>query len=251
MLTQQRKIHILSLLKRDGRIVAKEISEALGLSEDTIRRDLRDLASEGLLLRVHGGALPASPPLVRLADRDPASPDGKMAIGRAGARMISSGQIVFVDGGTTTLCLVRCLAPELSATIVTHSPTIAVALADHPSVDVVIIGGTLFKHSIVATGSSTTQAIADIKADLYFMGVTGIHPDLGATTTHFEEAAVKRMMCRSAAETVVLASADKIGKASPYLIVPTEMISTMVVENDARAEMAETFARTKVDIRGA
>ena len=104
----------------------------MGVSEDTIRRDLRELAQEGLLQRVHGGALPASPAIADFSGRELLAPDGKIAIGRAAARMVQRGQVVILDGGTTARQVARHLPLDLKATIVTHSPTIALELVNHP-----------------------------------------------------------------------------------------------------------------------
>src|SRR5277367_3845355 len=103
MLTSHRRRSILDKLNREGQIIAKELSQELGLSEDTIRRDLRELAQEGLLQRVHGGALPASPAVANFAGRQALATQEKIALGRAAARMIHPGQVVILDGGTTTL----------------------------------------------------------------------------------------------------------------------------------------------------
>jgi DeoR/GlpR family transcriptional regulator of sugar metabolism len=232
MLTQERKAHLLDRLQRDGRVIAKDVSRALGLSEDTIRRDLRELASEGLLQRVHGGALPASPAMADFARRQDVAVEGKAAVGKAAARMVRSGQVVFLDGGTTAVQLARHLPRELEATIVTHSPSIAVELVEHPRIMVELIGGRLFKHSIVTVGAAAIEAIGRVRADLYFMGVTGVHPEVGLTTGDAEEAAVKRALSRQAAETVVLASREKLGAASPYLVVPLAEVDVLVVEAD-------------------
>jgi DeoR/GlpR family transcriptional regulator of sugar metabolism len=230
MLTTQRKQHILEVLRRDGQVVAKRLSQELGLSEDTIRRDLRELAQEGLLQRVHGGALPASPAVVDFAGREELSVVGKRAIGRAAAQQIKAGQVVFVDGGTTAVQLVRQLPRTLQATIVTHSARIAVELVEHPSVEVILIGGRLFKHSIVSVGAVALQAISHIRADLYFMGVTGIHPEEGLSTGDLEEAYVKQALCKRAAETYVLASEEKLGAVSQYLVVGLAEVSGLIVE---------------------
>ena len=101
MLTTHRKQQILSILKLQGQVIAKEVSQDMGVSEDTIRRDLREMAQEGLLQRVHGGALPASPAIVDFAGRELITADGKVAIGRAAAKLIQPGQVVMLDGGTT------------------------------------------------------------------------------------------------------------------------------------------------------
>jgi DeoR/GlpR family transcriptional regulator of sugar metabolism len=251
MLTQQRKAHILEILKRDGHVVAKSVSQALGLSEDTIRRDLRQLAAEGRLQRVHGGAMPISEDMPNFPARrrsqskaDAASPMlaeiatpqrpaiGKAAIGRAAARLVRSGQTVFLDGGVAAVHLARNLPSDLVATVVTHSPSVALELLGHRSVTVDLIGGRLFKRSVVAVGGAAIEAIGRVKADTYFMAVTGVHPTIGLTTTDAEEVAVKRRLCRSAGETVVLASKETLGTTSPFLVVPAGEVKRMVVESD-------------------
>ncbi len=230
MLTSQRKQHILDVLRRDGQVIAKQISQELGLSEDTIRRDLRELAQEGLLQRVHGGALPASPAVVDFAGREEIHVEAKAAIGRTAAGLIEPGQVVFVDGGTTAVQIARHLPPTLQATIVTHSARVAVELVNHGTVEVILIGGRLFKHSIVSVGASAIEAISRIRADVYFMGVTGIHPEAGLSTGDFEEANVKYALSQHAAETFVLASREKLGAASQFVVAGLNEVSGLIVD---------------------
>jgi DeoR/GlpR family transcriptional regulator of sugar metabolism len=248
MLTTQRKQHILTVLKRDGQVIAKTLSQELGLSEDTIRRDLRELARDGLLQRVHGGALPASAAVVDYAGRQRLAPQEKTAIGRAAAAMVQPGQVIILDGGTTTLQLARHLPPGLAVTVVTHSPSIAVELVEHPTAEVVVIGGRLFKHSVVAVGAAAIEAIGRIRADVYFMGVTGIHPEAGLTTGDLEEAHIKRALSERAAETIVLVSTEKLNAASPYGIVPLSAISGIVVERGVPAEATAVYERMGIAV---
>ena len=231
MLTTHRKQQLLARLKKDGKLVAKELSLEMGVSEDTIRRDLRELAQEGLLQRVHGGALPSSPAMVDFAGREEIRHQGKIAIGRAAAGMIRSGQVVILDGGTTAREIARHLPRELHATVVTHSPTIALELVRHPTVEVILLGGRLFKHSVVAVGAACLEAAAQLRADTFFMGVTGLHPEAGLTTGDFEEAGVKRALSRAAADTYVLASAEKLNAASPYLVVELSEVTGIITEH--------------------
>jgi len=241
MLTQERKSHILDVLRRDRRIVAKSLSQSLGLSEDTIRRDLRELAADGLLQRVHGGALPASPAVADVTGRWKVSPDAKLQIARIAASMVRPGQVVILDGGTTAIQMARHLAPDLKATVVTHSPSVAVELASHAGVEVELIGGRFFKHSIVSVGAVAIEAIARVRADTYFMGVTGIHAELGLTTGDPEEAAIKRALSRQAGETVVLASREKLGAASPFVIFPLSEVDALIVEDNVPEELIEPY----------
>ncbi|CAH0157207.1 Glycerol-3-phosphate regulon repressor [Massilia sp. Bi118] len=241
MLTSQRKNYLMDVLKRDGQIVATKLSAELGVSEDTIRRDLREMAKEGLLQRVHGGALPASPAMGDFAARQHIASNDKAAIGRAAAAMVQPGQVVFVDGGTTCAQLVRALPRQLSATVVTHSPSIAIELMEHPNIEVIMLGGRLFRHSIVGVGAATLEAIAQIRADTYFMGVTSLHPELGLSTGDYEEACVKRALCKAAAETIVLASSEKLATASPYRIVGLAEISGIVLPAQTPDEVLRPY----------
>jgi len=253
MLTRQRKELLLSRLKRDGQIVAKSLSEELGLSEDTIRRDLRELAAEGLLQRVHGGALPLDllPPSPAMGDfsaRQKIHRDAKPAIARAAAAMIAPGQVVFLDGGTTAVQLARALPPTLRCTVVTHSPSVAVELAEHPLIDVIMIGGRLFKHSIVAMGPTALEAIAQIRTDIYFMGVCSLHPESGISTGDFDEAGVKRAISAMARRTVVLASPEKLDTASPYQIAPLSRVGAIVVNRDAPDALLARYGEMGIQI---
>lgn len=248
MLTEQRKRHIIEVLARDGRVVAKSLSAGLGLSEDTIRRDLRELAAEGLLQRVHGGALPASPTVASLDRRRTMSTAAKQRLGLAGARLVEPGMTVMVDGGTTNLELVRQLPSGMNATIVTHSPLIAAGLEYHEGIAVILIGGRLYRHSMVATGAAAVEAIARLSADLFFLGVTGVHAVQGLTTGDYEEAHIKRAFMARAAETVVLATTEKLGSVSPFAIAGLSGADRLIVEGEAPASVVEPLRTQNIDV---
>ncbi|MFG6461462.1 DeoR/GlpR family DNA-binding transcription regulator [Roseateles sp. DXS20W] len=253
MLTEQRHLAILDDLQRHGRVLARELAERLAVSEDTIRRDLRELALRGALQRVHGGALPVSPALANLARRSTIAVDEKQALGRHAASLVADGQLVFVDGGTSTLAMVQQLPPTLRATIATHSPVIAAALIEHPTVEVLMLGGRLFKHSGVAVGAGVAQAIQALRADGYFLGVTGVDAEFGLSTGDAEEAQVKALLMASSAETVLMASSDKLGKVSPYRVAPLSALSTLLVTpqaDTARLDALRVPGLEVVTVRG-
>jgi DeoR/GlpR family transcriptional regulator of sugar metabolism len=131
--------------------------------------------------------------------------------------------------------------------IVTHSPTIAVALADHAA-EVILIGGRLFRHSMVTTGAAAREEIARIRADIYFMRVTGVHPELGLTTGDAEEAAIKRAILKASGETIVLASPEKLGAASPFLVAKLSDASTVLTTDSVSAEQLAPYASAGVSI---
>ena len=241
MLTTQRKSLLLARLAAEGQLVAKDLATELGTSEDTIRRDLRELAAEGRLQRVHGGALPASPALGDLGTRAGLSTADKQALGRHGAALVRPGQVVILDGGTTALQVARHLPRDLRATVVTHSPNVALELAACPDVEIRMLGGRLFRHSMVNVGAAVIEAAARVRADLFFLGVTGVHPETGLSTGDAEEAEVKRALMRSAAETVVLASAEKLLAASPFIVAPLREAGAVVVPRGTADKVVKTL----------
>ncbi|NJQ18436.1 DeoR/GlpR transcriptional regulator [Pantoea sp. LS15] len=248
MLTSQRKQLIIEKLETEGQVQSKALSIFFDVSEDTIRRDLRELAAEGRLQRVHGGALPSSSAIAPFAERQFVKMDAKKKVAQKGAQLISSGQVVIIDGGTTTAELITFLPPDLHITVVTHSPSIALGLVTHPAVEVILIGGRLYKHSIVAVGAGAIEGIENIHADLFFMGVTGIHPDAGLTTGDFEEACIKRAFSGRAAETIVLASPEKINTASSFVIGDVSLANTIVVDGNTDEDWIRALSEKGVSV---
>jgi len=248
MLNAQRKQRILERLKADGQVSVTVLSREWGVSEDTVRRDLRDMADEGLVQRVHGGALASSPAVGDYERREGLSLEVKVRLGKAATALVRPGMVVAIDGGTSNLQLVRALRRDLACTVVTHSPLIAAELKGHPLVEILLIGGKVFRHSQVAVGSETTEAVARLRTDLFFLGATGLHPDTGATTGDWEEAAVKRAFCRGAAETVLLVSPEKWGAASPYQIVPAQALSVLVVDAATEETALEPYRALGIEV---
>ncbi|MGW6563110.1 DeoR/GlpR family DNA-binding transcription regulator [Streptomyces hydrogenans] len=251
MLAAQRRAHLLDLLARQGKIVAKDVAADLGISEDSVRRDLRDLASEGLCQRVYGGALPVSPAVADYAARQSVAPEGKRRIALAAAALVRPGSALILDGGTTALAVARALAPELDCTVITHSPTVATALLDHPKAEVFLLGGRLFKHSAVTCGAAAAEATQNVSADLFLLGVTGVHPDAGLTTGDAEEAAMKRALAARAADTYVLASSEKIGAASRFRVLPWEGVTGLLTDADPHHPVLRSLATRGVEVLAA
>lgn len=232
MLTTARKALLLDRLARDRQLAVTALAEELQVSEDTIRRDLRDLAADRKLVRVHGGAVPASPTDLPLDQRRQVLSAEKTRLARRAAALLPDAAVVIVDGGTTHAALATALPRDFRCTIVTHSPAIAMSFEFHPRIEVILIGGAIFRHSMVANGPETALAFSRIRADLCLLGVTGVHPGLGLTTGDAAESALKRVMLDSAAETMVLATPDKLGRASPWQIADLARASLLVTLDD-------------------
>jgi DeoR/GlpR family transcriptional regulator of sugar metabolism len=248
MLTAERRRSIIQTLQRDGKVLASELSKTLHVSEDTVRRDLRELAAAGMLQRVHGGALPRSPVTSSFTERQQQPSRARVAIALAALKLIRQDQVIIFDGGTTPLQVAQHLPGDLRATVITHSPPIAMALAEHPDIEVIVIGGRLDRHQQVAFGAATVEAFRNIRADLCFMGVGGLHPDVGISTFSLEESYVKRAIIASAAEVVALASAEKLGTAAPYIAGPLSDLTHLVTERSVPDEVLAPYRAQGITI---
>ena len=232
MLTDERRSLILDRLRTQGRVLAADLTAELGVSSDTVRRDLRELDDAGLLRRVHGGALPRHGDASPFASRQRRAPEAKASIARRAAACVHDGQVVVLDGGTTTLELARALRDDLRANVITTSPPIALALADHPGLEVTVVGGTLRPEALVTVGAAAVEALKVIRADIVFLGVCGLHPEIGVTTEDLEERHVKAAMIEGAGEVVALADHDKLGTAMPVVVAPMSAVTQLVTDAD-------------------
>ena len=247
MLTEERRRWIVAELEREGKVVACELSRVLEVSEDTIRRDLRELAAEGRVQRVHGGALPAPRVSQNYAVRAAQSTSTKTTLARAAATLVRPSNVVLVDGGTTNVEIMRHLAPDLHATVVTNSPPVAVALADHPHVEVIVLGGRMFKSSRATVDSVTLEGVRGVRADLCFLGVCSVHPE-GVSTFDFSEAHIKRAMVASSAEVVAVALVEKLGTAAPYVVAPLTELTQLVTEATVSDEALAPYRAAGVTV---
>jgi DeoR/GlpR family transcriptional regulator of sugar metabolism len=248
MLAAERRQAILERLRADGKVVAAELSVALAVSPDTIRRDLKELTEAGLVQRVHGGALPPVAGARPYAERERQSPSAKAAIATAVADLFRDDQVIILDAGTTTLEVARRLPPDLRATIITNSPAIALELVDHPHADVAVLGGTLDKHAHAVVGAAAIDALRLVRADVLVLGVCSLHPEIGITVLELEESYVKRAMIASSAEVVAVASSEKLGSAGPYVVAPIGELTHIVTDSSATDAALSPYRELGVEV---
>jgi DeoR/GlpR family transcriptional regulator of sugar metabolism len=243
----ERRQMILGVLKQEGKVVAAELTGRLKVSIDTVRRDLNQLADEGLIQRVHGGGLPASPSLKPVLQRQFHDRDKKQAIAEKAAQLIHNGIVVFMDGGTTAVEVARAVDPQMEFTVITHSPRVALMLVEEGSrAEVILLGGRIDRHELVTISPSTITEIRRFRADLFFMGVCSIHPGLGITCRTLEDLELKQAMSEASAEIAGLATSEKLGTAAPMVLGPVSMLHYLVT--DAPAEITREYGRLGVTI---
>jgi len=241
LLSAERRRAILGMLDRDGKVVVARLVEELGVSEDTIRRDLRELAARGLAQRVHGGALPPAPQPGTFADRAETCTEEKAALARAAVEVLGDARVVLIDGSTTNLELARRLPAEPHRTVLTNSPPLAAQLASHPTARVIQIGGTLDKRASVTVGAHAVDFIRSIRADACVLGVCALHPEAGLSTDELEEAYVKRAMVAASADVIALATTDKLRAGSPYVVAPVSEVTHLVAEAAAPDALLDPY----------
>jgi DeoR/GlpR family transcriptional regulator of sugar metabolism len=132
--------------------------------------------------------------------------------------------------------------------VITNSPPIAVALADHPRVEVAVPGGTLAKDAQALVGAATVEALRSVRADVLVLGVCSLHPDVGITVLDLEESYVKRAMIANAAEVVAVSSADKLGSAGPFVVAPIEELTHLVTDESISEERAEPYRALGIEV---
>ena len=229
VLASERRERLLEALAADGRVVASEAAARLGVSLDTVRRDLAGLEADGAVRRVHGGALPAR----RFADRREVDVGEKAAIAEAARGLIADGQLVLLGGGTTVLELARRLPDTLEATVVTSAPDVAVALLDHRGLEVVLLGGPVNPETRTVVGAEALDALGALRADLCLLGACSLDAETGLTVLHRDEARVERAMVARSARVGVLAAASKLRASGPYVVGPLDAVDVLVTD-DAR-----------------
>ncbi|HEX6360208.1 DeoR/GlpR family DNA-binding transcription regulator [Actinophytocola sp.] len=249
---------LLDLLGQRGRVDVDDLAEELDVSAATIRRDLDHLAEQQLLTRTRGGAVVNNVaydlPLRYKTGRHTSE---KERIGRAAAALVARGNVVGLNGGTTTTEVARALAlrPELNGTdepgvtVVTNALNIAGELAVRPQVKIVVTGGVARPASFELSGPLATRVLDEITMDVVFLGVDAVDPVRGAYAHHEGEASINRLMTEHARRVVVVADSTKLGRHAFARICPTSAIDTLITDIDASPELVAAFEAEGVTVQ--
>jgi DeoR/GlpR family transcriptional regulator of sugar metabolism len=246
MLKEERRQLILEILNKEQKVIASDLINRFMVSEDTIRRDLKELDNQGLIRRVHSGALKIGPPVTDFAQREDLLNDAKIAIAKKALPLIKNNQVIIIDGGTTNLRLVNQLPKTLSATVITNSPPIATALKPYENIEIIMVGGTLYKQSMVNLGPDTIEALSLMRADLYIMGIYNIDSQIGISVPTLNEAFVKRKMASISTEIIGLVTADKIGTASNQIVTPASVLTYLVTEDTVNHNVVKAYQKQHI-----
>jgi DeoR/GlpR family transcriptional regulator of sugar metabolism len=247
-----RRQKILLLLERDGKVMASELGHLFGVSEDTIRRDLNELARADLLHRVHGGALPRSSDSGKdYLTRAQQPRDIKQDLARRAARHVRDGQVVLFDSGTTTLQIARALPWDVAITAITNSPEVAIALGRFERSRVLLVGGELSAEAMAIIGPQAVQMLQGIHADLCFLGVCALHAEVGITVSNVDEVATKRTMIQQSGQVIAAVAADKLGTVEAFAVAPATGIHQLITESDVPEQALAAFRARGIEVEQA
>ena len=241
MLKQERHQLILRKLKSNRKVLSARLSTEFDVSEDTVRRDLKELEAKNLLYKVHGGALTIEDKILTYNERSVSDLDKKKAIAKKAVSLICSGQVIIMSGSTANLALARIIPHDINATIFTYSLPIAIELTHHPLIEVIFIGGKLNKTAQVTVGIDVINSISNIRADICFMGVGGIDTKRGMTEANWEVAHIKKSMIQASDFVVALSINKRLNQVKRYSVVPIDNIDTVITDFNPANEIFNEF----------
>jgi DeoR/GlpR family transcriptional regulator of sugar metabolism len=233
------------------RVLAASLAETFATSEDTIRRDLRDLAGRGLCRRVYGGALPISPASGSAHIRVGEATDRKAALGRALAALVAPGSLVFADCGSTNLAAAQALPEDLRLTVATNDPAIAAALSAKAGVTLWLIGGRVSRRIGAALGGRTLADIEALRPELAFLGICALDPSEGIAAFDPEYAEIKRAILRNSGRLAAAVLNEKLETSAPFAIGRAESLDCLILEADAPESVADAFSNRGISVRRA
>jgi len=216
MLADERYVEILELLKGRTILRTQDIIERLGVSRETVRRDLKRLEEQGLVRRVYGGITSVrraldEPPY---ATREATNADEKRAIGKAAAELVNDGEVVILDAGTTVMEVARHLHRVSNLTVLTNSLRAAYELSSNPAISVYVLGGRVRPGDISTSGYLAESGLKDFHVDKAFIGAGGVNPVEGVTDYYEPEARLRRLMTQRASRVIVVADHTKMGEVA-------------------------------------
>ncbi len=221
---------MVDFVNRKQRATIAELCEAFGISEATARRDLETLDEQGLIRRVHGGAIPArqTPPEMPILQRSTDELDEKRAIGQVAAGLVQDGETIFLGSGSTVLAMARALRGHKSLTVLTNSLPVVNELADVSEITLVMLGGMFRPSELSFIGHITEQALAEVLADKVFIGTRAIDVEQGMTNAYLPETMTDRAILKIGREIIVLADHTKCGRVSTVRLAPLSSCHTLV-----------------------
>lgn len=248
MVKEERLQIIINTLEKDSKVRLNELSTLLNVSEDTVRRDIKELDMQGLLRAVRGGAVSHSPIPQHYRDREKYNQQHKQVIANKALQFLKDGQVVFFDGGTSVVALAAALPKDLKITIITNSFPVANILEDHPNAEVIFAGGRLHKTAFTTMGQETIDTFRKVRADVCMLGICSLHHSMGITSIIYEDAQLNNIMINNAQKTIALSALEKINTVEPYYVCPVTDVDVIITETDPDNTILEPYTHLGIEV---
>ena len=254
MLDIERRQKMVAFIEQNEGATVGELSRRYSVSEATVRRDLIQLSKDGLVERGHGGAAPRrlrrsqGLPELPVLERTGLRVSEKRAVGRAAARYVEDGDVILINGGTTTAEMVPFLGAARDLTVITNGLNIASLLAPLTNIKTVITGGVLRNSELSMLGALTEDALHNLRADKLFMSSPAIHVDYGFSADDMLEVESDRNMMASAREIIVLADHTKFGNIAMMRVAPIERVRRIITDSGTSEEVVAACEEQGVEV---
>jgi len=248
MLKRERQAYILHQVNLHNKVLSTDLSQHINVSDDTIRRDLQELADAGKLIKVHGGALSPSFHNGLHTSKEVYSYQQKKIIAQKAASLIKDGMFVLTGGGTTIIELARALPQSLHATFISGSIPAIYEYMNHPNIDVIVIGDKISKNSKITVGLEAISRIRQLKADLCFMGINALNLENGVSDNDWDVVQIKKAMVESSQRLVCLTIAEKINSQQPIQVCESSKIDTLITELSADDEFLKPYVNAGIKV---
>ncbi|MCF8273076.1 MAG: DeoR/GlpR family DNA-binding transcription regulator [Flavobacteriaceae bacterium] len=248
MKKKERQQKVMDEVSINRKVSSSFLSEKLDVSEDTIRRDIKELHDKGMITKVHGGAISNIQKLYHYNEDVIYNREGKVRVAQKAISLIEDGMVIIISGGTTNLMLAKLLPKGLKATVYTYSLPIAMQLTEHPLIETIFIGGKIYRNSMVTTGIDVIQYLSNIRASICFMGVSALSLEQGITDEGYEVSLIKKAMINASDHIVYLATSNKLNLRHNYDVCNLKEIDTVVTDLDKEDAKLKEYISAGVNL---
>ena len=250
MFALERQKKIIEILNREGSVFVNKLSVTLGVTEETIRRDLEKLEKQELLMRTHGGAVPIDESTYELSleTRKRTNVDIKMRLAKEAVKHIIPGDIIFLDASTTTFYMAKELKKMVNVTIVTNSLRVVGELANQENLKVILVGGVVSNNQSVIGSLAERTVEENYFAGKMFLSSKGIDSDVGLLESNEKECGIKKIMMKNCRQRYYLCDKSKIGRVGFVKLAPLEDVDFIITEAELDTQWREKLAELKIEL---
>lgn len=247
MVKKERQEYILERVEKEGRVLTKDLVEEFHIAEDTVRKDFQELSAKGKVQRFHGGVLRIADKPRSFKDRISEQPTVKQQLAIKAVDYILDKKVLYIDGGTTNLKLAESIPMDYQGTVITNAPAVALALCEHPNVDITLIGGDLNKTTKVITGNKAIEQIHTINIQCCILGVSSLSEENGITYPISDEAVLKQEVIRQSKQVIAIANKEKLGSTATFYAADLSQLDILIT-NETNEDMLRSYRAMGIDI---